>query len=204
MNPSQDYSTTNSISFKVSATALICALTCTGGFIKIPLPMLDITMQTFFACMAGLFLGKRLGPLSQAIYMLMGLIGIPVFSRGGGIAYVFQPSFGFILGFILCAFICGVLRDWLFKDFFNSKKIKLFDYFKVLIICLAGIIGVYLIGAPYMIMILSCYLHQGAAVLTAAALNLPMYLLGDMISLVVLILAAPIIFKRMPRLLYLK
>ncbi|HEY8423744.1 MAG TPA: biotin transporter BioY [Clostridia bacterium] len=188
-------------SFKTALTALVTALTCSGGFIKIPLPMLDITLQSFFACMAGLLLGKKLGPVSQALYMLMGLIGIPVFARGGGITYVFQPSFGFILGFVLCSFICGVLRDKFFGSF-GQAKIKFGDYVKVFIICVAGIIGLYLIGAPYMLMILRFHLNQNA--LLSAAASLPMYLAGDFISLIVLILAVPIFYKRVPSLLYLK
>ncbi|HEY8444329.1 MAG TPA: biotin transporter BioY [Clostridia bacterium] len=200
---SQKESVKVSISLKIALTALMCALTCSGGFIKIPLPMLDVTLQTFFACAAGLFLGKKLGPLSQAIYMLMGLIGIPVFARGGGITYVFQPSFGFILGFILCAFICGFARDWLFKEAYISK-IKPTDYLKVLAICLLGILGVYLIGAPYMLSILYFYLKQSQAVIASAASSLPMYFLGDMLSLIVIILAAPMLYKRVPRLLSLR
>jgi len=199
-SPTPKSAVKKSISFKIASTALICALTCAGGFIKIPLPMLDITLQTFFACMAGLFLGKKWGALSQAIYMLLGLIGIPIFSRGGGITYVFMPSFGFILGFILCAFICGILRDRLFKDFYLDK-IKITDYLKVFLICLAGIFGVYLIGAPYMLMILSFYLKQTQAVVSAAALSLPLYVLGDLVSLIVLVLATPVLYKRVPRLL---
>lgn len=199
----QAKSAKKSLSLKIALTAIMCALTCTGGFIKIPLPMLDITLQTFFACMAGLFLGKKLGPLSQAIYMLLGLMGVPVFSRGGGITYIFQASFGFILGFILCAFICGFVRDWLYKDIYLSK-IKISDYLKVSLICLLGILGVYVIGAPYMLSILYFYLHQTQAVMISAALSLPMYLLGDIVSLVILILAAPIIFKRVPMLLNLR
>jgi biotin transport system substrate-specific component len=199
-SPTPKSAVKKSISFKIASTALICSLTCAGGFIKIPLPMLDITLQTFFACMAGLFLGKKWGTLSQAIYMLLGLIGIPIFSRGGGITYVFVPSFGFILGFILCAFICGILRDRLFKDFYLDK-IKITDYLKVFLICLAGIFGVYLIGAPYMLMILSFYLNQTQAVVTTAALSLPLYVLGDLVSLIVLVLATPVLYKRVPRLL---
>jgi biotin transport system substrate-specific component len=199
----QTLSAKKSISLKIALTAVMCALTCSGGFIKIPLPMLDITLQTFFACMAGLFLGKKLGALSQAVYMILGLLGVPVFSRGGGIAYLFQPSFGFILGFILCAFICGAARDWLFKDIYISK-ISFSGYLKVSLICLLGIIGVYLIGAPYMLSILSFYLKQTQAVILSAALSLPMYLLGDIASLVILILAAPVIFKRVPMLLSLR
>lgn len=188
----------NLTNFKIASTALMCALTCTGGFIKIPLPMLDITFQTFFACMAGLILGKRWGTISQAIYALLGLIGVPVFARGGGITYIFQPSFGFILGFIFCAFLCGVLRDIFYKKDFMSK-IKIKDYLKVLLICLVGILGVYLIGAPYMLSMMSFYLHLDQAALVSAALSLPLYFLGDMISLVLLIIATPIIYKRIPK-----
>jgi biotin transport system substrate-specific component len=191
-----------SISFKLAATALMCALTCAGGFIKISLPLLDITLQTFFACMAGLILGKKWGTASQAIYALMGLIGIPVFARGGGITYIFIPSFGFILGFILCAFLCGVVRDFFYKKRdYKISKINLSDYMIVLLACLIGLLGVYIIGGPYMLIIQSAYLGFNNAALISAALSLPIYFLGDMLSVILLIIATPIILKRVPKLL---
>jgi biotin transport system substrate-specific component len=53
-------------------------------------------------------LGSKLGALSQLIYVVLGLIGIPVFTKGGGLSYIFEPSFGYLIGFILAACIIGV------------------------------------------------------------------------------------------------
>ena len=88
----------------VPPTPLTQALTAVGAFIKIPLPYIPFTLQTFFVFYSGILLGAKLGMLSQIIYILIGLVGIPVFSNGGGPSYVFQPSFGFLIGFIISTF----------------------------------------------------------------------------------------------------
>lgn len=190
-------------SFTITITALMTALTCSGGFIRISTPFLDITMQTFFACMAGLLLGKKWGTVSQAVYAFIGLIGVPVFTRGGGIAYLFQPSFGFILGFILCAFICGFLRDIVFKSQKKSNNSNNLwkDVLKTTVICLAGLVGLYIIGGPYMLFILKVYFHYDSAAMLTALLSLPWFVLGDVISLIILIFIIPILFRRVPNLL---
>ena len=59
-----------------------------------------MTLQYLFTAMAGLLLGRRWGALSQAVYVLLGLVGLPIFTMGGGFGYVFQPTFGFLLGLI--------------------------------------------------------------------------------------------------------
>ena len=51
--------------------------------------------------LAGLLLGSRLGALSVSLYTVLGLAGVPVFTGGGGLWYIFQPTFGYILGFII-------------------------------------------------------------------------------------------------------
>ncbi len=88
--------------------ALFATLMALGAFIKIPGPLLPITLQTFFAVLAGLLLGPKYGFLAMLIYMLVGLLGVPVFTAGGGIGYVLRPSFGYIIGFCVCAFIAGL------------------------------------------------------------------------------------------------
>ena len=71
-----------------------------------------VTLQTFFAILAGLLLGKRLGSFAMVVYMLVGLIGIPVFAEvSGGLIILTKPSFGFILAFILTAFIVGLVAE---------------------------------------------------------------------------------------------
>ena len=81
-------------------TALFAALTAIGAFLKIPFPLAAITMQSFFTAMAAILLGRKYGALSQGVYVLIGLVGIPIFALGGGFSYVFQPTFGFLLGLI--------------------------------------------------------------------------------------------------------
>ena len=76
-------------------TALFAALTAIGAFIRIPTPWSSFTLEIFFVCMAGILLGAKLGALSQAIYIALGLIGLPNFTSGGGPGYEFQPTFGY-------------------------------------------------------------------------------------------------------------
>ena len=93
--------------FAISLTALFTALTVLGAFIRIPLPLVPITLQTLMVWLSGYFLGYFYGAISQALYVAIGLIGFPVFAQGGGPAYVLQPTFGYLLGFPLSAAIIG-------------------------------------------------------------------------------------------------
>jgi len=79
--------------------------------LKIEIGPVPITMQTFAVLLSGALLGSKKGALSQIVYLLMGLTGVPWFSRGGGINYIFSPTFGYIVGFILAAFSLGFLCE---------------------------------------------------------------------------------------------
>lgn len=89
--------------------ALLAALTAVGAHLRIPLPYVPITLQAAFVCLAGLLLGPWRGGASQIVYVTAGLVGFPVFARGGGLHYVLEPSFGYLLGFIAGACICGLV-----------------------------------------------------------------------------------------------
>ena len=77
--------------------SFLAALTAIGAFLKIPIGITSITLQFMFTAMAGILLGAKDGSISQIVYILIGLIGFPVFTMGGGFSYVLQPSFGFLL-----------------------------------------------------------------------------------------------------------
>jgi len=91
----------------VALGGLMTALTACGAFIKIPLPYVPLTLQTLFVYLSGALLGARLGALSQAAYVILGLVGLPIFSGGGGPMYVFHPTFGYLIGFIAAAYLIG-------------------------------------------------------------------------------------------------
>ena len=88
---------------------LFTALIAAGAFIKIPVPVVPFTLQYLFTMLAGLFLGSRKGMISVVAYMLLGLAGLPIFSEGGGIWYIFKPSFGYIIGFCLGTYVTGLI-----------------------------------------------------------------------------------------------
>ena len=88
-------------------SSLFASLTAAGVFIRIPLGPVPFTLQDFFVLLSGSLLGPRFGPLSQIIYLIIGLIGLPVFSQGGGPGYIFQPTFGYLLAFPVASFIIG-------------------------------------------------------------------------------------------------
>lgn len=71
-----------------------------------------ITLQTFFAILAGCILGSRLGSITMGIYLLVGLAGVPVFAKfGAGPSSIFSPTFGFLVSYIFTAFVVGKIVE---------------------------------------------------------------------------------------------
>ncbi len=98
----------------ISNVALFSALTATGSLISIPVPFspVPITLQTLFTYMAGALLGGYLGALSQLIYVLIGVSGLPIFSGGkAGFTVLIGPTGGYLVGFIPAAFIIGKMTE---------------------------------------------------------------------------------------------
>ncbi len=151
--------------------ALFTALTAVGAFIKIPIPMVPITLQVFFVTLAGVLLGSKKGALSQLLYILIGLIGIPIFTQGGGIAYIFKPTFGYLLGFILGAYVIGLIIE---KE--KVKSIK-----KILFAILAGVGVIYAIGVAYLYIVNNYYVGKDFSLWFAFYYGFLLCIGGDLI-----------------------
>lgn len=101
----------------ITLVGMFVALMAIGANITSIAPFLTvggvpITLQTFFAILAGLILGSRLGSITMISYMLVGLVGVPVFSEfGAGPSIILSPTFGFIVSFIFMAFIIGKIVE---------------------------------------------------------------------------------------------
>lgn len=126
--------------------SLFTVLTAVGGFIKIPLGYVAFSMQTLFVIMAGLILGRKDGMFAQLVYAILGLVGVPIFTQGGGFQYVFMPSFGYIIGFIAGAFVTG----------FVMSRFKSVNTWKIWFAGIMGLLPIYIIGMIYQVMILVC------------------------------------------------
>ena len=152
-------------------TALFAALTAVGAFLKIPFPLSAITLQFFFTAMAGTLLGKKYGALSQAVYVLLGLVGVPIFALGGGFSYVLQPTFGFLLGLIPSAWVIGSLAR------------RPLTFWRSVTAMLAGLAVLYAIGVPYMALIANAYLGKGLTFWQVLKNGMLIYLPGDMLKI---------------------
>ncbi len=82
MSPNLRLVTVHSKTREITAPAVFAVLTSIGAWISIPLPItpVPLTLQVFFVLLSGAVLGGRLGALSQIMYMLLGLVGLPVFA----------------------------------------------------------------------------------------------------------------------------
>ena len=124
----------------LTLSALFCTLICVGSFIRIPMPnMMPVTLQTFFVLLTGLVLPLKASALATITYMSLGLIGLPIFSGGGGLGYVLMPNFGFIIGFVIATVIMSLIVKKL-----NNRKLWQF-----ICISLLGAAIIYIIGIFY-------------------------------------------------------
>ncbi|CDF58095.1 biotin transporter BioY [Thermobrachium celere] len=130
---------------------LFAILTAIGAYISIPFFYVPFTLQIVFTILSGILLGAKNALYSQIVYLLLGLIGLPVFSGGtGGIQTVLKPSFGYIIGFIFGAFIIGKIIE-------QYKNLNIINVFLATIV---GLMVIYLFGVTYLYIILNLYMQK--------------------------------------------
>ena len=131
----------------ITYCALFAALIAVGAFLRIPIPLVPGTLQFFFTNLAGLILGAKLGAASVAVYIITGLVGIPVFTGGGGIGYILRPTFGYILGFMAGAWVAGMVTQQM-KD--NKMRYLIASFANFAVVYLCGMIWFYVTSNFYL------------------------------------------------------
>lgn len=172
----------------MTRVALFAALTAVGAFIRIPLGYSSITLQTFFTAMAGCVLGPWYGALSQLVYVALGLVGLPIFTQGGGIGYLVQPTCGFLIGLIPAAWVIGRIAG-------RKPEPK-----QIVPACLLGYGVLYAIGVPYMALILNTFLGKGMGFSAIMWAGMIPFLPGDMIKILCIALLMPPILRQLDKL----
>lgn len=152
------------------------ALTAVGAYIMIPLPPVPITLQTLFVIMAGALLGGKLGALSQVVYILLGIIGLPVFTGGkAGIGVFLGPTGGYLIGFVVAAYVVGRLAALRERPGF------------IWLVCImtVGVGIVYLLGLIQLILIAKLSFNK------AITVGMLPFLPGDILKIIVAALIVP-------------
>ena len=167
-------------------SALCLTLIIIGARIQIPLPYFDYyTLQFTFILLTAVLLPIRYAVSVMAAYIILGLIGVPVFAAGGGLGYILRPSFGYLIGFL--ATIAAI------STIYNHKPLKARKYFFLL--NLLGIVITYLFGLGYKAAIINIYLNQALPLWTiitgAFAFDIP----ADAIMIALLSMVEPRILK---------
>ena len=155
----------------LTLVALFSALIAVGAFIKIPFLLVPITLQTLFVVLSALVLERRLAVLSVIVYIMIGLVGFPIFANGGGINYIFSPTFGYLVSFIFATYFIASFKE---KNIYISTAI--------------GMLIIYALGMIYFVFIQ--YVLNGKVYLISYLFyNLFLvFLPGDILSCVVAII----------------
>ena len=185
--------------------ALFAALTAAGSFIRIPIPgtPLLFTFQTFFVFLCGLMLAPRYAVTAQVVYIAVGLLGLPVFSTGGGIAYVLTPSFGFLIGFVACVLLISLLvrKNILAAISRQADAQRGRNILKAGAYALLSLIAMYVCGAAYMYVIFNAYLGQTMSLQAVIVNATGIFFLLDIIKFAMAIAVGAAVLKRMPEML---
>jgi len=172
--------------------AMFAALIAVMGFIpKLDLPFLagvPITVQTLGVMMAGLFLGARQGALAVLLFIFVVCLGAPFLSGGrGGLGVLFGPTAGFLMGWVIGAFLVGLI-------FTSLRRMRVNLYWAALVACLiGGIAGIYLPGIPWLSWRASMPLDKAALVSLA-------FVPGDVIKAFVAAWLARQLERELPKL----
>jgi biotin transport system substrate-specific component len=164
----------------ITQISIFTALTAVGAFISIPIGPVPITLQSFFVLLSGIILGSKKAVFSQLTYLLLGLMGFPIFSGfSGGLQHIFKPSFGFIIGYVAAAYITGKLTEG-FSLTCKNLSTAVFT----------GSLVIYAFGLPYMYYILNIMLNSNLSIIRVLQLGMFAFIPGDVLKAVIIVLTA--------------
>lgn len=150
--------------------SLFAALTAILSQISIPLPFtpVPINLATLSVLLSGAILGKKGGAISQIVYAILGAVGLPVYANFlSGIGILIGPTGGYIIGYIIAAFVVGIIVEK------SEKNLKSY----LLSMCL-GIIACYILGTAWFMYITNNNL------ISALTLCVLPFIPGDIIKII--------------------
>ena len=134
----------NTVALKSAVCALFAAIICVGCFIRIPLGVVPVVIQDALCILTGSILGGFTAAVPLILFLIAGLIGLPVYSGGTcGLAVWLGPTGGFLAGYLLGAFTAGLIAG---RPSIAQKKFSLSQAVRVTLAIIAGTVVLYVPG----------------------------------------------------------
>ena len=168
---------------EMALIAVMAAVTCVLGPLSVPIGVVPISFTNLAVYLAIYVLGCKRGTISYIVYLLIGLVGVPVFSSfTGGVGKLFGPTGGYLIGFIFMALICG----W-FIDKFDCKLVPSF------VGMVLGTIVCSVFGTVWL-----AY-QAGMSFYAALAAGVLPFIIGDLVKMVIAAVIGPQVRRQLAR-----
>lgn len=168
---------------RIALIGLFVALLSVSAKISIPFVPVPMTLQSavvlFFAC----YIGAADSLIGVGVYILLGLIGVPIFASGGGFDYAVKPSFGFTIGFLASSAVCGLTYA------------KCGKWWQVILCLAAGTVALYVVGITYFLLLKTFYLGGAIDFWNVLVTFWLMFIPSDILKAAICFL----LLKRIPR-----
>ncbi|MGN0974464.1 MAG: biotin transporter BioY [Gemmiger sp.] len=167
--------------YQMAATALLAALMCVLGPLSLPIGPVPISLTNLVVCLAVCLLGARLSTVSVLVYLVLGAVGLPVFSGyAGGLAKLAGPTGGYLIGFLPMALIAGLVMERC-----GGKKLPTY------LGMVAGCAVDYLFGTVWFVVVMQCDVWYA---LTACVLP---FIVGDLLKMALALVVGMLVRERL-------
>ena len=147
--------------------------------VQIPFLPVPVTMQTFVVLVLGIVYGSRLGFITGILYLAEGAIGLPVFAKGAGVAYLLGPTGGYLVGFALAMYVVGL---------FAERQLAR-TYIQVILVMLVGEAIIFVLGVGW--------LATMYGLETAITVGLIPFLWIELVTIALATVTVPLVYKRL-------
>jgi biotin transport system substrate-specific component len=182
----------------MALVSLAAVLTAAGGKISVPLPFgpVPMTLQTAVVLGSGVLLGARRGAAAMTLYMLLGIVGLPVFANGGGIQSVLSPSFGFVIGFIPAAWLTGRIFEVSVQQAERLGRAARAELAARAVSCLAGMAVYDAIGVLGLYLNINYVMGHATGLHGAVTMGLLPFILPDLLKIGAVVAVSSILSRR--------
>ena len=178
--------------FELILASLFIVLYIVGAKMAVHVFVISFTLQTLFLLIAAMLLKVRVSVASVCVYIIMGFIGLPVFSQGGGLAYLQTPGAGFLFGFVFMVFTVGAIVGTGKRDAGFGKLV------------VAGVVGVlvqFIVAILYFSFIMDIFMGGENRTLIYAIKNLFLpFIAADLLKAVIAAIIVKEVKKALPQL----